>query len=85
MLKFMDDRIDFGLSLLHLQGQLGAHKQLVLYMVFLLVALVPLVALEMSAWAVPASAGGRGLRRVALNLILPWCFLEMAVVTVPAK
>ena len=47
--------------------------------------LVFLVALEMAAWAVSASVGGRAVHRAALNLILPWCFLEMAVVTAPTK
>ena len=61
------------------------HANNVSCMVVLLMVLVSLVALEMAAWAVSASAGGRALRCAALNLILPWCFLEMAVVTAPAK
>ena len=51
----------------------------------LLVILVSLLALEIAAWAVSALAGGRTLCRAALNIILPWCFLEMVVVTAPAK
>ena len=54
-------------------------------MVVFLVILMSLVALEMTAWAVSVSAGGRALCRAALNLILPWYSLEMAVVSVPAK
>ena len=47
--------------------------------------LVSLLVLEIAAWAVSDSAGGRTLRRAALNLILPWCFLGMAVGTAPEK
>ena len=54
-------------------------------MLVLLVVLVSLVALEMAAWVVSASAGGRALHSAALNLIRPWCSLEMAVGTAPAK
>jgi hypothetical protein len=50
-----------------------------------MVVLVFVVALEMAAWEVSASTSERALRRATLNLILPWCFLEMAVVTAPAK
>jgi hypothetical protein len=39
-----------------------------------------LVVLEMAAWAVSGWAGGRALRRAALNFNRPWCFREVAVI-----